>query len=64
MGLLTAKQTAKILQVSLPRVYSLARLGLLPCVCLGRQVRFNEESLREFLTRGGTMDRGGNGQGR
>jgi excisionase family DNA binding protein len=54
MRLLTAKQTAELLQISTARVYELARSSLLPCVRLGRQVRFEEGALREFLARGGT----------
>ena len=53
MRLLTAKQTAEILQVALPRVYELAREGLVPSVRMGRQVRFDEARLREWLARGG-----------
>lgn len=54
MHLLTAKETAKVLQVTLPRVYELARAGLIPCVRMGRQVRFDEAALREWVTRGGS----------
>ena len=55
MRLLTAKETAMLLQVSLPRVYELARLNLIPAVRLGRQIRFNEEALREWAAQGGTQ---------
>jgi excisionase family DNA binding protein len=57
MRLLTAKQTAEILQVSIARVYELARIGLLPCVRLGRQVRFDESILREWIARGGSIEK-------
>ena len=54
MRLLTAKETAEILRVTQPRVYELARSGLLPCVRMGRQIRFDEEKLREWAMRGGS----------
>lgn len=54
MRLLTAKETAEILKVALPRVYELARAGLIPCVRMGRQIRFDEGALREWVDRGGT----------
>jgi excisionase family DNA binding protein len=56
MRLLTAKQTAEILQVSPARVYALARLNLLPSVRLGRQIRFEDGALREFIVNGGAAD--------
>jgi excisionase family DNA binding protein len=51
--LLTAPQVADILQVSVARVYELARSNALPCVRLVRQVRFDERALREFIANGG-----------
>ena len=56
MRLLTAKETAEILQVTQPRVYELARSGLLPCVRMGRQIRFDQEKLREWAARGGSVE--------
>ena len=56
MRLLTAKETAGVLQVTLPRVYELARLGLIPSVRMGRQIRFDEDKLREWATRGGSAE--------
>jgi len=53
MRLLTAKQTADVLQVTLPRVYELAREGVVPAVRLGRQVRFDEAALQQWIERGG-----------
>ncbi len=53
MRLLTAQQTADVLQVALPRVYALAREGVVPAVRLGRQIRFDEAHLREWIERGG-----------
>jgi excisionase family DNA binding protein len=55
MRLLTAKQTAELLQVTLPRVYELARTGLIPSVRMGRQIRFNEEALRAWAANGGSL---------
>lgn len=53
MRLITAEQVARIMNVSVHRVYRLVRLGLLPGVRLGRQVRFDEDALREFIESGG-----------
>lgn len=36
------------------RVYECARLGLIPSVRIGRQVRFDEDALREWVKNGGT----------
>lgn len=54
MRLLTAKETAEFLKVTLPRVYELARTGLIPSVRMGRQVRFHETKLMEWIERGGS----------
>jgi excisionase family DNA binding protein len=53
MRLLTAKQVSEILQVTLPRVYSLARQRQIPSIRLGRQVRFPEEKLTQWVEEGG-----------
>lgn len=59
MRLLKAKQAAEILNVRLPRVYELARLGVVPSVRLGeKQIRFNESALKEFVERGGVQSGG------
>lgn len=55
MRLLTAKQVAEILQVALPRVYELVRMGNLPCVRMGRQIRFHESKLMEWIEKGGSI---------
>ena len=55
MRLLTAKQTAEVLQVALPRVYELAREGTIPAVHLGRQIRFDEAKLHEWVSQGGSI---------
>ena len=57
MRLLTAKETAEILHVALPRVYEMARTGLIPCVRMGRQIRFDEITLREWIARGGSAEK-------
>jgi len=54
MHLLTAKETAEILRVTLPRVYELAREGLIPSVRMGRQIRFHESKIVEWIERGGS----------
>lgn len=54
MRLLTAKETAQILKVTLPRVYELAREGLIPSVRMGRQIRFHEPKLIEWIEQGGS----------
>ena len=54
MRLLTAKETAAILRVTLPRVYELARGGLIPSVRMGRQIRFHESKLMEWIEQGGS----------
>jgi excisionase family DNA binding protein len=54
LRLLSVGETAKILKVKDPRVYELARLKLLPAVRLGRQVRINEQRLREWIANGGS----------
>ena len=50
---LTLEQAADILQVSYARAAELARLGLLPVVRLGRQVRVDPDQLAQFISRGG-----------
>ncbi len=57
--LLTADETAAILNVRKHRVYELARTGVLPAVRLGRQLRFDEHRLREWIERGGKSLGGG-----
>jgi len=36
------------------RVYEAARLGLIPSVRIGRQVRFDEDSLQDWIKKGGS----------
>lgn len=63
MRLLTAKQVAEILQVALPRVYELAREGALPSVRMGRQIRFYESKLMEWIEQGGSASQKGKARG-
>jgi excisionase family DNA binding protein len=53
MRLLTAKQVAPILQVTEARVYEMSRENLLPTVRMGRQVRYDEEALINWIRAGG-----------
>jgi len=48
-GLLRANEVAKKLSLALPTIYAFAHRGLLPCVKLGRAVRFRTESIERFL---------------
>lgn len=59
MQLLGAGRAAVLLCVSEARLYDLARQGIVPCVRLGRTVRFDEERLKEFVTGGGKALPGG-----
>ncbi len=53
--LLTAQQTAEMLQVSVTRIYELARLGTVPCVRIRRQLRFDEAALLNWVAQGGEL---------
>jgi excisionase family DNA binding protein len=56
MKLLTAKEVSEVLQVTPARVYELARGRAIPTVRIGeRQVRFDENALREWIARGGEL---------
>lgn len=48
-SLLRAKDVAEKLSLALPTIYAFAHRGLLPCVKLGRAVRFRTESIDRFL---------------
>jgi excisionase family DNA binding protein len=54
MKLLLAAEAAAMLRVTENRVYELAKRGMLPCVRLGRQIRFDEEAVLAWLRAGGT----------
>ena len=57
--LLTADQAADRLDVTLARLYELARTGTLPAVRLGRQIRFSPDALTEWIESGGQSLAGG-----
>ena len=47
--LLTPQEVAALLRVSLPTVYRLARERALPCVGIGRSVRFRGEDVERYV---------------
>lgn len=51
--MLLADEVARALRVTRARVYELARSRLLPCIRVGRQVRFTREALNQFIRAGG-----------
>jgi excisionase family DNA binding protein len=57
MKFYTVQQIADLVQLSSARVYEAIRLGLLPAVHIGRQVRIEEQAFREWICRGGSAQR-------
>lgn len=57
--LLRIAEVATTLQVTEARAYELLRLGLLPQVRLGRQVRISEDALTAWIAKGGQALPGG-----
>lgn len=57
--LLTANDVANRLNISEARAYELARHGIIPCVRLGRQVRFDPIKLEDWIESGGQSLPGG-----
>ena len=57
--MLTVQEVAELLRVPRSRAYELARQGLIPTVRLGRQIRFEEEALRQWIADGGKALSGG-----
>ena len=53
MRFLTVNELADTLGLSTDRVYEALRLGLLPGVRIGRQVRVEEQAFREWVSNGG-----------
>jgi excisionase family DNA binding protein len=54
--LITAQLAAKSLDIRLPRLYELVRVGAIPHVKLGkRQLRFDPEALHTWAKNGGTL---------
>jgi excisionase family DNA binding protein len=56
MKLLIASEVAEIMSVTEARVYELARRKMIPHIRLGRQVRFSEKVLLEWVERGGITE--------
>jgi excisionase family DNA binding protein len=54
MRLLLAAEAAALLRLSENRVYELAKRGLIPCVRIGRQIRFPEDKLLAWIEAGGS----------
>ncbi len=52
--LMTADEVAEVLRVSRLRVYELARIGAIPTVRMGRQIRFAPGALNQWMAQGGT----------
>jgi excisionase family DNA binding protein len=59
--LLTAQEVAEHTTLPLATVYALARGGALPCVRLGRAMRFSAAAVMQWVDAGGTRSytRGG-----
>lgn len=47
--LLTAAQAAKVLAISPRTLWTLTDTGVVPCVRLGRSVRYSTDDLREVI---------------
>jgi excisionase family DNA binding protein len=56
---LTPDELALRFKTKKARIYELVRLGLLPAVHLGRQLRFDEAQISEFIKQGGKSLAGG-----
>ena len=52
--LMTISEVAAVLHVRPARAYELAKLGVLPVVRIGRQIRVPEDSLLQWIGAGGT----------
>lgn len=57
--IITVPEVAKFLRIPEARAYELVRLGILPCIRLGRQVRVARSALDAFIARGGHALPGG-----
>lgn len=55
-SLLTAREVAAQTGLSVARIYEGGREGWLPCVRLGRAMRFQASALADFFASGGTTD--------
>lgn len=55
----TARDIAELLNLPLPRIYEVTRKGYFPpgvVVRIGRQIRYNRESLLIWLQNGGSVE--------
>ncbi len=59
LKLISAERTAEMLDEKIDAVYRFAREGILPCVRIGRKVKFSEKVLEEFIKTGGKALPGG-----
>jgi excisionase family DNA binding protein len=55
LKLLRVKDVAEMLNITLPRAYELIRLGIIPSIALGRQIRVDPRALENFLGEGGKL---------
>lgn len=53
MKFLTVNEIAETIGLSTGRVYETIRLGLLPAVRIGRQVRVEEQAFQDWVSNGG-----------
>lgn len=57
--LIKTAKLATMLDVSEDRARELARCGLIPCVRVGRQLRFDPEAIEDWIAEGGQALPGG-----
>jgi len=57
--LMTVHEVAELLRLRPARAYELARLGLIPTVRIGRQIRVSSAALMDFINTGGRALDGG-----
>ena len=57
--LITLREAAEILTISYARAAEIVRIGLLPAVYVGRQVRIDPHQLEQFVAQGGRRLEGG-----
>ncbi|MBX3168162.1 MAG: helix-turn-helix domain-containing protein [Candidatus Eremiobacteraeota bacterium] len=53
MKFLTVTEMAETLGMTTGRVYEVLRLGLIPAVRIGRQVRVEEQAFKDWVAKGG-----------
>jgi len=49
MQLLTPKDLSKLLKISLPMTYKMAKEGKLPFVTIGKSIRFREDDVFKYI---------------